>query len=456
MIHILTAQTTLWEGKHGSLILKQGLPRSELRLKLLVKISTKTGFGSRPVPIFSGGCRERNFKQTIPAVKVEDGEEITYETATTSLRRAVHFFSALQASDGHWPAEIAGPLYCLQPLVMCTYITGHLNSASQQNIGRRSSVLSYVCMRILGEGPDGGEDNACARARKWILDRGGATHIPSWGKTWLSIFGVYEWSGTNPMPPEFWILPSFLPVHPTKVWCYFRTVYMPMSYLYGKKFVAPITPLTLQLREELYCQPYNQINWSRVRHACAKVLCMLACWVKDPNGDYFKKHVARIPDYLWVAEDGMKMQTFGRQEWDTSLAIQALLSSDLADEIGPVLKRGHEFIKASHGSWTFSIRDHRWQVSDCTAEGSKCCLLFSMMPPEIVGEKMEPKRFYDSVDLLLTLQQKCDKTEATIVDEDSEATTQQYSGMIAKYGNKSVVKGLRDNSHDLVKSGEIL
>ena len=35
---------------------------------------------------------------------------------------------------------------------------------------------------------------------------------------------------------------------------------------------------------------------------------MLACWVEDPNGDYFKKHLARIPDYMWVAEDGMKMQ----------------------------------------------------------------------------------------------------------------------------------------------------
>lgn len=35
---------------------------------------------------------------------------------------------------------------------------------------------------------------------------------------------------------------------------------------------------------------------------------MLACWVEDPEGDYFKKHLARIPDYLWVAEDGMKMQ----------------------------------------------------------------------------------------------------------------------------------------------------
>ncbi|KAI9184761.1 hypothetical protein LWI28_000836 [Acer negundo] len=48
--------------------------------------------------------KEKNFKQTIPPVKVEDHEEITYETASTALKRTVHFFSALQASDGHWPA----------------------------------------------------------------------------------------------------------------------------------------------------------------------------------------------------------------------------------------------------------------------------------------------------------------------------------------------------------------
>ena len=35
---------------------------------------------------------------------------------------------------------------------------------------------------------------------------------------------------------------------------------------------------------------------------------MLSCWVEDPNGDYFKKHLARIPDYIWVGEDGIKMQ----------------------------------------------------------------------------------------------------------------------------------------------------
>jgi beta-amyrin synthase len=241
--------------------------------------------------------RENNFKQTISGVKIEDGEEITYEKATTTLRRGTHHLAALQTSDGHWPAQIAGPLFFMPPLVFCVYITGHLDSVFPREHRKEilryiyyhqnedggwglhieghstmfCTALNYICMRILGEGPDGGQDNACARARKWIREHGGVTYIPSWGKTWLSILGVFDWLGSNPMPPEFWILPSFLPMHPAKMWCYCRLVYMPMSYLYGKRFVGPITPLILQLREELHTQPYEKINWTKSRHLCAKV-----------------------------------------------------------------------------------------------------------------------------------------------------------------------------------------
>jgi hypothetical protein len=28
------------------------------------------------------------------------------------------------------------------------------------------------------------------------------------------VLGVFEWSGNNPMPPEMWLLPYLLPVHP--------------------------------------------------------------------------------------------------------------------------------------------------------------------------------------------------------------------------------------------------
>ncbi|KAM3749833.1 hypothetical protein ACB098_05G216300 [Castanea mollissima] len=458
--------------------------------------------------------REKNFKNTISPIKIEDGEEITYEKATITLRRAVHFYAALQSCDGHWPAESAGPLFFLPPFVLCFYITGHLNTVfpteykkeilryiyNHQNedggwgfyIGGHSimfcTILSYICMRILGEGPDGGQDNACARARKWVLVRGGATHISSWGKSWLSILGVFEWAGANPMPPEFWLLPPYVPMYPAKMWIYCRLVYLPFSYLYGRRFVGPITPLILQLREELYTQPYSEVNWAKARHQCAKEdiyyphpliqdllwdslyiltepiltrwplnklvrekalkaamklihyedeitryitigvveksMCMLACWVEDPDGDAYKKHLARVKEYIWVAEDGIKAHSFGSQSWDTGFSIQALLASDLIDEIGPVLAKGHEFLKRSQvrnnpagdfrkmhrhiskGSWTFSDQDQGLQVSDCTAECLKCCLLFSMMPPEIVGEKMEPEQLFDAVNILLYLQSK--------------------------------------------------
>ena len=45
----------------------------------------------------------------------------------------------------------------------------------------------------------------------------------------------------------------------------------------------------------------------------------------------------RVPDYLWVAEDGMKMQGYnGSQCWDTSFAIQAVVEAGIGDQFPKV------------------------------------------------------------------------------------------------------------------------
>ncbi|GMN53288.1 hypothetical protein TIFTF001_022422 [Ficus carica] len=75
------------------------------------------------------------------------------------------------------------------------------------------SVLSYVTLRLLGEEANDGQ-GAMEGGRRWILDHGGATAITSWGKMWLSVLGVFEWSGNNPLPPEICLLPYILPIHP--------------------------------------------------------------------------------------------------------------------------------------------------------------------------------------------------------------------------------------------------
>nr|XP_043635331.1 lupeol synthase-like isoform X1 [Erigeron canadensis] len=457
--------------------------------------------------------RKENHIDEIPeAIKLKETQEVTNEAVTITVRRAISFYSTIQAHDGHWPAESAGPLFFLPPMVIALYVTGSMNdiltSAHQLEIKRYiynhqnedggwglhleghstmiGSVYSYITLRLLSEKADScAEDMAVVKGRKWILDHGGAVGTPSWGKFWLTVLGVYDWGGCNPMPPEFWLLPNIFPIHPGKMMCYGRVVYMPMSYLYAKRFVGRITGLVEALRQELYTNPYHEIDWNKARNTCAKedlyyphpfvqdmvwgvlhhiaepiltrwpfsalreealkvamehvhyndqisrylcigcvvkVLSLLTTWVEDPNGDAYKHHLARIPDYFWVAEDGMKVQSFGSQTWDATLAIQAILSNNLAEEYGPMLKKAHNFVKASQvldnppgdyskmyrhtskGSWTFSMQDNGLQVSDCTAEGLKVALIYSQMSPELVGEKIEIQRLYDAVNVILSLQ----------------------------------------------------
>lgn len=116
---------------------------------------------------------------------------ITFNSSLLSARNITNSLPVLylQNADGGWALHIEG-----RSTMFCT-------------------VLNYVALRLLGEGVTSG-DGAMDKARTWILDRGGATFIPSWGKFWLSVLSVYEWDGHNPLPPELWLLPYILPIHP--------------------------------------------------------------------------------------------------------------------------------------------------------------------------------------------------------------------------------------------------
>nr|AWK97868.1 OSC4 [Tripterygium wilfordii] len=456
-------------------------------------------------------AKENLYSVNLPQIKVKASEDVTDEVVTTTLQRAVNFYSTIQADDGHWPGDYGGPLFLLPGLIITLHITGALNAVLSRehqhemcrylyNHQNRDggwglhiegpstmfgTALNYVTLRLLGEGIEGGE-GTIENGRKWILDHGGATAITSWGKMWLSVLGVYEWTGNNPLPPEVWLCPYLLPMHPGRMWCHCRMVYLPMSYLYGRRFVGPITPTVLSLRKELYTVPYHEVDWNKARSTCAKedlyyphplvqdvlwsslyyayeptfmrwparrlrekalrtvmqhihyedentryicigpvnkVLNMLCCWVEDPQSEAFKLHIPRIYDYLWLAEDGMKMQGYnGSQLWDSAFAVQAIISTDLVEEYGLSLKRAHKYLKDSQvledcpgdlsfwyrhiskGAWPFSTADHGWPISDCTAEGLKAALLLSTFPSEMVGEPLDVERVYDSVNVILSLQ----------------------------------------------------
>ncbi|OAY68920.1 Cycloartenol synthase [Ananas comosus] len=371
-------------------------------------------------------------------ITAKNDEEATESAVLATLRRGIKYCSSIQAYDGHWPGDFPGPLFLTPILVIALYVTGSLNTAlpleHQKELRRYlcnhqnkdggwglhtegksimfSSALCYTTLRLLDEKAEGSGHGPMEKARKWILDHGG-------------VLGVFEWSGVNPIPPDLILLPSSLPIYLGRLWCHFRLIYAPMSYLYGKRFVGPITKTVLELRDELHSQPYQSIDWNKARKmyakgvdlhrallmnlklqedlyqphslfqvylaeflyrileplfahwplsvlrkkalqeimqyihyedenslylsvgAAQKTLCMLSRWVENPSADTFKFHLARIADYLWVSEDGMKMRSCGSQLWEAALAVQAILACNLAEECGSTLMKAHEYIKRS-------------------------------------------------------------------------------------------------------------
>ena len=98
---------------------------------------------------------------------------------------------------------------------------------------------------------------------------GGALAIPSWGKFWLALIDLYGYEGLNPFLPEFFVLPEWLPFHPSKYYCHTRYIYLAVAYLYGSRFRGRLGPILHDLRRELYAAPYEQLDFAGHRHDIA-------------------------------------------------------------------------------------------------------------------------------------------------------------------------------------------
>lgn len=379
------------------------------------------------------------------------------------------------------------PFSNAQKALMRAYIKNHQNEDGGWGLHIESestmmgSSLNYTALRILGVGKN---EKCIEKGRTWIRENGGATHAPSWGKFYLSTLNVYDWSGNQSTFPELWLLPKWLPIYPGRYWCHARMVYLPMAYCFGAKYQMPLHDLTRELRTELYNEKYEDINWNKARSACAETdlyrkptfllnvlngithlyekiapkkirrlaldfiikyindedlrtnyidigpvnqaINSLALWQEyGGESEYFKKHVERWKDYLWLAEDGMKMQGYnGAQLWETAFFSNAINESELGKDYENTLQNIYTYLDTSQiqnetsgkttffrhqdqGGWPFSTVEHGWPITDCTADGMKASILqhqFATKHQLSLNKTITQKRFQEAVDLLLSFQ----------------------------------------------------
>ncbi|CAK7237043.1 Lanosterol synthase (Oxidosqualene--lanosterol cyclase) [Sporothrix curviconia] len=331
---------------------------------------------------------------------------------TEAVQNGLDFFEKLQLPPGNWGCEYGGPMFLLPGIVIAWYVTktpislayateikNYLFARAHPDDGGwglhiegestvLGTALNYVTLRIVGVEAD---EPPMVKARATLHRLGGATHGPHWVKVWLSVLGVADWAVVNPVPPELWLLPDWVPIAPWRWWIHMRMVFLAMSYMYSKRWVCEETALVRALRQELYTEDYAHIQWAAHRNSIAPMdnyhpkswllnsvnwalvhvwnpylrpnllkqraeqwvsdlidmedentdyadlapvnnpMNMVCCYIRDgPDSYAVRRHRERLHEFLWVKGEGLLCNgTNGVQCWDTAFAIQAVVDAGL-------------------------------------------------------------------------------------------------------------------------------
>jgi lanosterol synthase len=342
------------------------------------------------------------------------------------------------------------------------------------------TTLAYVAIRLLGVGAD---DRMVSAARRWLhAQPGGVLAIPSWGKFWLALLDLYGYEGVNPVPPEMFLLPKWLPFQPHNYYCHTRLIYLAMAYLYGSRVRANLGPIVGDLRKELYDQPYETINFKAHRHRLAEtdvyvrpsrwlrlaydslqqyeranplivrrraldhcfrsivveqaatryqalspvngLLNCLAMWSRDPTLPELSASLDAVEKWKWQdSEEGIRYTGARSQTWDTAFAMMAVLENpSTAAAAMTALRQAYSFLRdvqmtseianyaeqdrdSAIGGWCFSDGEHRWPVSDCTAEALCAVIKMHQVPDGVIESQRIPEsRIAQAVSFILSRQ----------------------------------------------------
>jgi 2,3-oxidosqualene cyclase len=335
---------------------------------------------------------------------------------------------SLQHDNGCWEGEMAWCTMILSQYVIVQHLAGRKwHETTRAGIIRHYQVtrtpegawglhpesggyvftttLAYVALRLLGLPAD---DPLLSPARMWLHRQpGGVLAIPTWGKFWLALIDLYGYEGVNPCPPELFILPPWLPFHPSKYYCHTRHIYLAIAFLYGCRFRGQLGPIVHELRRELYGVPYERIDFAAHRNAVATddlyvrpsallrtgydlltvyeahaatgwrekaldfcferilyeqrasryqglspvnaLLNCLAILARDPHHPELAPSLAGLESWKWAdTAEGIRYAGARSQTWDTAFALQALLA---APEPSPAaalaVRRGYRFLRGA-------------------------------------------------------------------------------------------------------------
>ena len=177
-----------------------------------------------------------------------------------TIRAAIDHLLSLQSEAGYWWAELESNVTITAEHIFLRHVLGNPDPRESRDAANfilsqqredgtwvngydgppelSTTVEAYLALKMAGISPDVPE---MAKARAFILSRGGVENVRVFTKIWLAMMGEWDWRGVPVLPPEFVLLPSWFPISIYSFACWARQTIVPMSILMDAKPVVRVS-----------------------------------------------------------------------------------------------------------------------------------------------------------------------------------------------------------------------
>jgi squalene-hopene/tetraprenyl-beta-curcumene cyclase len=274
-----------------------------------------------------------------------------------------------------------------------------------------TTVEAYQALKMAGLPAD---DPRQVKARRFILDRGGALATRVFTRIWLALFGQVSWEGIPLLPVEFMLLPpwSGFSVYEFSSWS--RATMIPLSIIMVHRPVCPLPPalgvaelflhpdepfrrhrvawkkrgpalrnffvlvdrllkfyarltwpfmrpLALHKAEQwILAHQEDSGDWGGIQPPMVNSLLALACQGYKANHPVIQRGLAALQAFTVDFGDRLRLQSCISPVWDTGLAVRALAAAGVPRE-HPALAKATDWLLANQifkpGDWCIKRPD---------------------------------------------------------------------------------------------------
>lgn len=315
-----------------------------------------------------------------------------------------------------------------------------------------ASVEAYFVLKLVGDDPDAPH---MRRARRAIHEQGGVEACNTYTQIYLALFGQYDWASTPAIPPEMILLPDWFPFSIYDMSSWTRGIVVPLSIIWALKPEVPVPehadidelytetspPAPVNAPEDeterLWWQFFQTVDTALkqaerfpVKPLRGRAIRKAEQWILDhleksdgvgaifppivntiiafhalgyeTDDPALRSQIEELENLEIEEEDSMRVQPCLSPVWDTSQALMALLSTDLAGTHDALQQAGEWLLDqeveepgdwavtnpdAPVGGWYFEYNNEFYPDTDDTAE-----ILYGLKHLRFDSEEKEQER----------------------------------------------------------------